>query len=1019
MKNTKITRENINIKYKHLILLLFGVLLLCSFSTISAANQTVDQNVASDGLTIQNNISAALANVSSGDTITINSGTYSGIGNNTNLTISTNVTIEGNTSGGAVIINAQNLSQIFTMANNINVTFINITFSNGNTTSYGGAIENLYSGTTMTFINCTFINNHANLGGAIYNNGSNMNISGSNFTNNSASGSGGAIYNTGINMSITESIFNGNIANNGGAIDSRNNASILGSNFTNNVAMYYMSGTIVMGGYGGAIYQEMGNLNITDSNFQHNNATVAGGAINAIGFNNLTISNSNFTSNIVGPTVGNDYGGGAIYLDGPTVNISNSNFNNNTVTQSANGSGGAIINNLNSNLTITNSNFTNNTVNSNSQFGGGAIFNQGNVNVSGSNFINNSAGAGAGIYNNEGIFIVTDSNFTNNTAAAVGGGVYNEELANMSIYNSNFTGNTAADGAGIINIGNMTVTGNTMSGNIASDEGNDIFNVGWIGELTLTLISGSLVDVVHGETITLTATLTDDMGNGVSYQNINFYVNGTPVGSAQVVEGSASVSYVVISAPNDTLLPVSGSYDGSGIFTIDVVEGTLDVDVLAITTINIPSNVTINQTINITGVLQNQHGTIITGINTINVTVGNQTFTNVSVDSTTGAWSIPSLYTPTTAGPVNVTVSWGGNDDYEGFTINTTFNVNKLSPNLTMNVPSTVTVGQPININGALLDQFGNPFANTALTVTVGNQTFNVTTDANGNWDLNYTPTAAGSINVAVSWEGNEIFNSLSNTTNVTVNKIVTTLTVFVPNNVTLGKAVNISAKLTDQYGNPISGATVNFYIDNAYLASGAAIGSSASSLRNALNSTNNVFIGSGITDSNGIVTISYTFNNLGTAIISAEHLGSSVHYPSSATNQTVVSTTNVSRTKTILTLVTDKNGVTATLADINGNPIPNKEITITINGKTFTGTTNSNGQVIINYPNANNYKVTAVFTGDDEYYPANATAYPDNSTGNHTSDGKAAMKKTGIPIAIVILFAIASIGLLVPKRKK
>jgi len=787
--------------------------------------------------------------------------------------------------------------------------------------------------------------------------------------------------------------------------------------------MYYMSGNIVVGGYGGAIYQEIGNLNITDSNFQHNNATVAGGAINTIGSSNLIISNSNFTSNTVGPTVGNDYGGGAIYLDGGSASVSNSNFNNNTVTQSANGSGGAILNNVYTNLTITGSNFTNNSVNPNSQFGGGAIFNQGNVTVSGSNFITNNAGAGAGIYNNEGIFIVIDSNFTNNAAAAVGGGVYNEEFANMAISNSNFTGNTAADGAGIINIGNMTVTGNTMTGNIASDEGNDIFNVGWIGNLTLTFIGGDTVYVVHGENITLNATLTDDMGNGVSYQNINFYVNGTLVGSAQAVEGIASVSYVVISAPNDTLLPVNGTYDGSGTFPIIILEGTLDVDVLAMSTINIPSNVTINQTINITGVLQNQHGIVITGNNTVNVTVGNQNFTNVTLDNITGVWSV--TYTPFAAGNVNVTVTWGGDDTYEGFTNTTSFNVNKLSPNLTVNVPSNVTVGQTININGTLTDQSGNPFANTTLTVTIGNETFNVTTDANGNWNQNYTPTLGGSINVVASWEGNDVYANFNNNAPLNVNKITTNLTITVPNHVVLGvgvvsqsqltdgnvnsisganagyvegksntgETVTFSSRLTDNTGNPLSGATINFYV-------------------------NGIIIGSSVTDSNGVATINHTFTQVGNYIATAEFNGNGSHDSVTDSDVILVSEPTASRTNTILNLETDENGIIATLTDENGNPIPNRKITITVNGKIFTGTTDADGQVIINYLNANRYKVTGIFAGDNEYYSSNATVNPDNSTKNHTSDGKAAMKETSIPTAIVLLFVISSVALLVPRKK-
>lgn len=45
----------------------------------------------------------------------------------------------------------------------------------------------------LTMINCTFINNKATYSGTIYNTGSNMNIIGSNFTNNNGANSYRAI----------------------------------------------------------------------------------------------------------------------------------------------------------------------------------------------------------------------------------------------------------------------------------------------------------------------------------------------------------------------------------------------------------------------------------------------------------------------------------------------------------------------------------------------------------------------------------------------------------------------------------------------------------------------------------------------------------------------------------------------------------------------------------------------------------------------------------------------------------
>ena len=252
------------------------------------------------------------------------------------------------------------------------------------------------------------------------------------------------------------------------------------------------------------------------------------------------------------------------------------------------------------------------------------------------------------------------------------------------------------------------------------------------------------------------------------------------------------------------------------------------------------------------------------------------------------------------------------------------------------------------------------------------------------------------------------------------VNKIATNLTINVPSSVVLGfggsgQTVTFSSTLTDGAGNPIAGATIDFYVYTNFIGSAAATGSSANS--------NSNFIGSGVTDSNGVATISHTFTQAGGYTVTAEYSGNASHNLSSASGVTTVSQATDSRTKTNLELETDENGVTATLTDGNGNPIANKKITITINGKTFTGTTDSNGQVIINYPNANRYKVIGIFAGDDNYYPSNATVSPDNSSDNNgsgnQSSGKAGMKENGIPIVVILLSLIASVSLLVVRKKQ
>ena len=181
--------------------------------------------------------------------IMIASGTYTGE-NNTNLTINKNLYFEKYGDGEA-IFDAEGLSRIW----NVNATSINIaglTFKNGKAdNNYGGAIY-IAKALINSNINATFINNTAKEGGAIYINAGDVsgNLTGT-FINNTAVGFysyGGAIY-------IKESV-SGN----------------LGGTFINNAAVgnYTRCGAIYIGG------GVSGNLN---GIFINNTADYQGGAI--------------------------------------------------------------------------------------------------------------------------------------------------------------------------------------------------------------------------------------------------------------------------------------------------------------------------------------------------------------------------------------------------------------------------------------------------------------------------------------------------------------------------------------------------------------------------------------------------------------------------------------------------------------------------------------------------------------------------------------------------------------------
>ncbi len=248
----------------------------------------------------------------------------------------------------------------------------NITINgNGNTLNGKNRYQFIFiaTGYNLTLENITIVNYTAEDVGAIRSSG-NLTITNSTLNNNIATnGDGGAVYSTG-NLTITNSTLNNNIATNGvgGAVYSTGNLTITNSTLNNNIATY---------GSGGAI-RSTGNLIVKNSTLNNNTASYYGGAI--ITHSILTLIDSTLENN-------NASYGGAIWA--PQVNqyikVVNSTFTNNDATTS-----------------------------------GGAIFSYGYLNATGNTFNNNHAknketidlyGYSTGIFNNN-TYNNTDINLT-------------------------------------------------------------------------------------------------------------------------------------------------------------------------------------------------------------------------------------------------------------------------------------------------------------------------------------------------------------------------------------------------------------------------------------------------------------------------------------------------------------------------------------------------------------------------------------------------------------------------------
>lgn len=272
------------------------------------------------------------------------------------------LTVRNNSSGGlsietSTIVENSDFTNNYTPQNqhggaisagvgtNITLTLNNCTFTNNYTGSggVGGAIR--MGSWLLTITGCTFTGNHSPYNGGAITTGAVLDLSDSEFSNNSAVISGGAIaleeYYWDENMSVVNCTFTGNTAENGGAIkanigditnsifignssnadrsvDSTSGGAIHLYNGSVNTSIFYQNAAhgIDANAFGGALYGEF--VTVSESIFVNNTADnqdgwASGGAIGAYHYNGDCRITANDSLFIYNPSPGtNDTSQGAV-----------------------------------------------------------------------------------------------------------------------------------------------------------------------------------------------------------------------------------------------------------------------------------------------------------------------------------------------------------------------------------------------------------------------------------------------------------------------------------------------------------------------------------------------------------------------------------------------------------------------------------------------------------------------------------------------------------------------------------
>ena len=960
----------------------------------------------------------------------------------------------------------------------------NSTFANNTATSKGGAIIN---NGKLVVDNSVFEDNAANYyGGAIFN-WDDLQVTNSAFDGN--------------DILVRNIRAMDNVDHGGAAIYNWKNGKldISKSNFTNNIKNY-KNGNLLVGAVA-----TIGDATISDSYFV-NNSGRWGGALSVMGgesssaTNFIDIDGTKFVNNSA-------LYGGAMFVWGSNYSISNSVFDNNSAFGKGNmtpnnNNGGALVvtqGNIPISGTIINSNFTNNKA----QYGGAAWINEGTVDISNSNFINNTATVEAGAIGFEPAYTkitatVHGTNFINNTAGVDGGAIYSN--GDLRISDSDFDNNKAQK-ADIIysNIdGLLSINGNNYS-NYTENKA-PIINLAGIetissdGGVIITVLDNKTVNVCYGDVVTLHAIITVD-GVLVANQDLSFSVyNGEDVvvcKANSLLNGSYVATYKINDVINKT---VSIVYDGPGVHintgilnvskaNPDLTVGALNITVgdLEIITVTGPKDATGLITLTLNGIdyilpiyngeakfyfqdltadeyevsasysgdnhyVAAENSTVFKvdkvlanlKINVEDITFGENGLVIITlpsdIDGSVVTVNVNGKVYPVTvengfaklplrelnAGDYTISAVFAGNDKYLPGVSNALLTVSKADPALNVFI-SDVDYDGAFNINVALtgVDAIG---LNGDVIVTVNGKDYTVNV-ANGKGNIPGVKLAAGTYDFTAKFAGSDNYNDVSDSGNFKVNKVDSAIDVAVKD-INVGEDAVITVKLlsdatgsvtvtvngkdyTETVVNGVANVkvadlkagtydvAVKYSGDNNYNAAVATSSFTVSKVDSTMDVTvNDIVFGGDLTvdavlpdDATGEVVITVNGVDYHVAIENGKATGTigglaagdytvTVKYAGDDkyTGVEVAENVNVAKAQPVLGVVIADvdygNGfvIEATLTGVNGAPLSGNVI-VTVNGKEYTvKVTDGKGIATGDKLAAGTYAFAAAWAGDDNY---------------------------------------------------
>ena len=442
-------------------------------------------------------------------------------------------------------------------------------------------------------------------------------------------------------------------------------------------------------------------------------------------------------------------------------------------------------------------------------------------------------------------------------------------------------------------------------------------------KFTIDLIDSSIAveakDIKCGEEAVITATVT----NGAT-GTVTFFVNG----KTYVVDITDSVATLKIADLTTGDCPVFAYYNGDKYYKTSYNSTTFNVAKLASTTTVNVSDIKVGED----AVISIAVPEITSGV--VSVTVGDAIY-NVAVVEGKGTLTLSGL----ASGSYDVVAKFNGDDKYLASEDSVKFNVTKLASTIDIAVDN-IKVGENAVISVALPED-----ATGEVIISVNGKNYTVMTKY-GMANVTISDLANGTYSVDVFYNGDDIYAPIKNSTAFTVSKVSDyNMTVDIAD-IVKGENATITVSVPeDGTGSVI--VTINRTDYNGTVVNGTA----------------KVII-PGLDEGSYKVVTFYTGDN---------------KYDSMVVNGTITVNKNTRTTLIMDDVVKYFRGsqkLIAKLVDGFGNPIANATVYFTINGRVYAKITDENGMASMGIGLVpNEYKVSAVFNGTDDYDMATADA--------------------------------------------